>query len=530
MGKKNLILIIAAEQGYIRNLDSTVDFSVQNDLLFSAISDTYLPLLNLFTELENETISFKIGMVLPATLCTLLEDEAIQQQYIDWLDRRIALGERELERTAQDAAMHDNARRCLNRARHNKTDFIDVYKRRLVPAFRHFARRGFLELIATAATSAFLPHYADLTEALNAQIETGLYSQRHFFGELGEGFFLPSLGYAKGLDKVLRSYGINYTVLDTPAFLFAKKPPETGIFSPVRSEHSLVLFGADYDMPSCLTGEGGFAKNSVYRAQQEDISFDLPKEELSAFLGNGTARVQSGYKYWANGSNELERQPYNTMAALTQVKFDALDFYHAKRQELEQARQLQNGNDVTLTCVIPAEVMGQTWHEGVDWLEHVIRIIAQDKDITLEHCKNLISGQFTMPKMKPYPCAASGTGYGEDLLDSSNCWMLRYVRKASERMIDLTERFPSETGLKARLLNLGAREVLMAQSGSWPRLLHDGRLPDYATAQFKLNILSFTTVFDSLASNIISTEWLTNLEKDHAIFPWLNYRVFSRKK
>ena len=97
-------------------------------------------------------------------------------------------------------------------------------------------------------------------------------------------------------------------------------------------------------------------------------------------------------------------------------------------------------------------------------------------------------------------------------------------------MIDLTERFPSDTGLKARLLNLGAKELLLAQSGDWQKMIHEDRLPDYVKDMFQKNILSFTTVFDSLGSNTVSTEWLTEIEKEHPIFPWMNYRVFSRKK
>ena len=135
-----------------------------------------------------------------------------------------------------------------------------------------------------------------------------------------------------------------------------------------------------------------------------------------------------------------------------------------------------------------------------------------------------------MKKISVYPCAASGTGYAEDLLDGSNSWMIRYIRKASERMIDLTERFPSETGLKSRLLNLGARELLLAQSSDWSKMIQEGKLPDYARTEFKKSILSFSKVFDSLASNTVSTEWLINMEKEHPIFPWMSYRIFSRKK
>jgi 1,4-alpha-glucan branching enzyme len=36
-------------------------------------------------------------------------------------------------------------------------------------------------------------------------------------------------------------------------------------------------------------------------------------------------------------------------------------------------------------------------------------------------------------------------------------------------------------------------------------------------------------VFDALGSNTVSTEWLTKLESKESIFPWMNYRIFSKK-
>jgi 1,4-alpha-glucan branching enzyme len=37
-------------------------------------------------------------------------------------------------------------------------------------------------------------------------------------------------------------------------------------------------------------------------------------------------------------------------------------------------------------------------------------------------------------------------------------------------------------------------------------------------------------VYESLGSNFISTEWLTNTEKRHTLFSEINYRVFSKRK
>ena len=64
---------------------------------------------------------------------------------------------------------------------------------------------------------------------------------------------------------------------------------------------------------------------------------------------------------------------------------------------------------------------------------------------------------------------------------------LQYARKACQRMNQLADRFPEDTGLKARALNMAAREVLLAQSLDWPKMLSEGLFPEYAEEQFKKN-------------------------------------------
>lgn len=525
MSKKDLILVIVAEQGYIHSVDTEKDFSYESEQLFTSISDTYIPLLNLFSKLEAQKVAFKLGMVISAPLCSLLADPQVQKQYIDWLDKRIALGDEELEHNKNNPELLQNTKDCLKKLKQDKVDFTETYEQNLLKKFRYFAEKEYLELIPTAATYSYLPYYIDLPEVLNAQIEAGLHAQRDFFGETGEGFYLPCLGWATGLEKQLRSYGINYTILDTRAILFSQSPCDTGIFTPVRTNNSLVLFGRDCCTPEDISGTEGFMRNKVYRSQQRDAGYDLPDESLKTFLCTDSARLQTQLKYWSN-----ENTLYNKTLANEQVIKDAEVFYKDKADKLIKASNELKEKDAILTCTIPAELLGSTWFEGVCWLENIIKLIDEKKQISLALPKEHLQNQFSLQKIEPYPCSAGGAGYSEDLLDNTNNWMMRYVRKASERIIDLTERFPSETGIKARILNLGAKEVLLAQSGSWPKMISSGQHSEYAEKAFKQNIINFSAVFDSLASNTVSTEWLCNLEKADSIFPWINYRIFSKKK
>jgi 1,4-alpha-glucan branching enzyme len=101
--------------------------------------------------------------------------------------------------------------------------------------------------------------------------------------------------------------------------------------------------------------------------------------------------------------------------------------------------------------------------------------------------------------------------------------------KALERIVEIVERFPNDTGLKERALNQAVREILLVLASDWPKMLYKQEGPDYARTRIENSLKNFTTIYEGLGSNYISTEWLTQLEKRHNIFPNINYRVFRRR-
>jgi 1,4-alpha-glucan branching enzyme len=121
-------------------------------------------------------------------------------------------------------------------------------------------------------------------------------------------------------------------------------------------------------------------------------------------------------------------------------------------------------------------------------------------------------------------------GYAETWLDASNDWMYRHTMMAMDRMAELVDHFPNNTGLKERALNQAAREILLVTSSDWPKMLYKQECVDYARCRIECSLRNFTTIYEALGSNYISTEWLTQLEKRHNIFPNINYRVFRRKR
>ena len=178
--KGYVALVLNAHLPFVRNPDYPT--FLEERWLFEALSETYLPILRVFRTLESDGIPFKVTLSISPTLCAMLGDGLLGSRYIAYLDTQIALGEREVARTAGDHAFGPLASMYLDLYRQNRHDYVDVYSRDVLGAVDYHYKRGRLELLTTAATHAFLPNFRLVPEALVAQIETALVSHRTRFG------------------------------------------------------------------------------------------------------------------------------------------------------------------------------------------------------------------------------------------------------------------------------------------------------------------------------------------------------------
>ena len=416
MGNKKLILVLNSSQEYIKHSgDDAKKYAAVTNFLFEAISGTYLPLLRMFDNLEKDGVNFKISLVLSPVLCTLLEDSVIQQEYLEWLDRRIAFGMREIQRTAQMHDIQKNAKLIFEKAQEDKKTFED-YGCRLVKKFHEYQKKGLIEILATCGTDIFMPFYNDMEEILNAQVEAGIYAYRSFFGEVPDGFWLPELGYYNGIEKSLHDYGMNYTILDSRSFLFGEIEPNDGLFRPARFTNALVAFGRDYDSDQEIFGDDGYSKSAEYRNEARDVGFMLPPEDLEMFISKGEIRYPVGYKYWNKTEiddcelgdvNELENV-YDPATAHAKCLKDADAFINAKLKKLAAAEVLMNGKDASMVVTINTNRLRSEWAEGIDWLEAVIRK-AESCGIDTATPKEFVMNPFELQRIKPYYGAACGS-------------------------------------------------------------------------------------------------------------------------
>lgn len=529
---RELIFLINCPQEYLSHTDFECSPEEANHF-FMTISEVFLPLLKMFAKLEKDNVPYRLALVLPSATLTMLEDPFVQSKFIDYLNKRIEFGKECLtycEEYTRDAILHQ-----IEKTRETLSLFTKEYNGRLLPIFAEYRQRGTVELLATCGTGIFLPHYIDMIETCSAQIETGLYAYKTFFGDAADGFFLPEMGYASGLEQILKSYGVRYTVLDSRAILFSEDAAPFGIFSPVlcggdnlytsyTSHTSLAVFARDNRLNSELFGESGYALKGDYCDTEKDAVFIMPDKNISSFISERSARYPSLYRYLCRNG-----KAYDIQSARETARRDAALFVKKRIDLFDSVQSLIPSISPSVTCAIDADDFMNKWSEGIYWLECVFRA-AINHNLSFASFKEVLYSTKHFDTIRPYFSAAFPSGYGENLINGTNSWMLPPVRRASARMTILAERFSDGSTLKSRLLNLGAKELLLSQSVAWEKRIDAQPKDEYAAKQFMAFISAFNTVFEDLGSNTVVPSWLTALENEHQIFPWMNYKVFCKKR
>src|ERR1041384_2597591 len=150
-----LNLVLHAHLPFVRHPEYQ-DF-LEEDWLYEAITETYIPLLEVFEGLQRDGVDWRLTLSGPPTLAAMLSDPLLQERYVRHLDNLLALATKELERTRFEPQFHALARMYHDRFTRCREVFVNKYHHNLLSGFRRFYDTGKLELITCAATHGFLP-------------------------------------------------------------------------------------------------------------------------------------------------------------------------------------------------------------------------------------------------------------------------------------------------------------------------------------------------------------------------------------
>jgi len=523
-----LSLVLHAHLPFVRHPES--EEFLEEDWLFEAIIETYIPLLTIFEGLKKDGVSFRITMTLSPTLISMLKDPLLQERFLKRLVKLIDLCDREVERTSFSPEFNELARMYRWRLDEGRKLFENKYRLDLVEAFKSFQDAGSIEIITSAATHGYLPLLSVNEAAVRAQLKIACGQYEKIFGRRARGIWLPECGYQPGFEKFLADEGILFFFTDAHGILHAEPRPRYGVFAPIYTKNGVAAFGRDADSSRQVwSARDGYPGDPAYRDFYRDIGFDLDYEYVQPYIQPTGARKMTGIKYYRiTDRSGGQKEVYVQGDALKRASAHAEDFV---RRRIDQIDKLAGLIDRPPLIVAPydAELFGHWWYEGPEFLNFALRKISAmtDKLETITPYEYL---QLYPVNQVGSPAASSwgSKGYSEVWLDESNDWIYRHLHKAADRMVELAVKHrDGNSPLLTRALNQAARELLLAQSSDWAFIMKTGTMSQYAVKRTRDHLLRFNELYEEITRGTVDEEKLSGMERSDNIFPNIDYKVYT---
>lgn len=522
-----LCLVLHAHLPFVRHPECS--YTMEENWLFEAITETYLPLLNTFSNLLDDGVPFRITLTMTPPLCSMLADPYLQERYVRHIDKLIELAAKECDRTIDDPEINKSARMYQDHFSFCRAIFVDQYKGNLLPAFKNLQDRGGLEIVASAATHAFLPIMQDNKNAVRAQIQTGIDSHIRFFGRAPTGFWLPECGYYPGVEKILEESGIRYCFVDTHGILYGNPRPRYGAFAPVFCNGtSVAAFARDIESSKQVWSSiEGYPGDFAYRDFYRDIGFDLDEQYIKPYIDPIGIRIHTGLKYYRVTGETNNKEPYDADAAMRRAMEHADDFVANRQQQIDYLASIMDRQPI-IVAPYDAELFGHWWFEGPNWLNFLIRKIAfEQSDFALctpsDYLQIYSRNQICEPSFSSW----GYRGYAEVWCDTANDWIYRHLHTMEARMAILARENPDASGTPRRALNQMARELMLAESSDWAFIMKNGTMVQYAVRRTKEHIANFWRLDYEFKHKAIDQENLAIIEEHNNIFPHVNYKLYA---
>ena len=522
-------LILHAHLPFVRHPEH--EEFLEEDWLFEAITEVYIPLIFIFQNLHENGIRVRLAMNVSPPLCEMLADELLQNRYTRHLAKLYDLAQKEVERTAHEAPefleaaqMYEQNLGAAQRLWH------DVYKKNLVSAFRQLQDEGVLEIITCGATHGFLPLISTQV-ARRAQIQVAVNNYRKHFGRNPRGIWLPECAYEPGIENLLAEAGIEYFISDAHAILYGDPRPRYGVHAPVRLPNGVGVFARDMETSQQVwSSVTGYPGDPFYREFYRDVGWDLPFDYVKPYLHADGARRHLGIKYHRISGRDVaqeNKEPYIPSIAREKAGLHALHFIQERIKQAAQLRELYGGRAPLVVSPYDAELYGHWWFEGPQFIDFVFRQFHFDQDDVLPVTPgDYLDANIPIQQQQITASSWGERGYYKVWLNEETSWMYPYQHNAEERMTRLANIYQMPNELEVRALNQCARELLLAQSSDWAFQIYQGTTVEYATRRFRNHIHRFDTLATGLETGQIDGEKLAIFESADNIFAEIDYRIY----
>lgn len=522
-----ICFILHAHLPFVRH--SEKEGVLEEEWLYEAITEVYIPLLRVFRGLQRDGIDFRLTLSFSPTLLSLLQCNLLQKRYEKYLNRLQQLIAREVSRYPRNSQL----RQLAEYYQEEFCQIGDIWRQcggDLVSAFKQFQEGGYLEIITSAATHAYLPLMKMYPEAVWAQIETACQYYQRVFGCRPYGIWLPECGYYQGLEELLAKAGLRYFIIDSHGINNAKPRPRFSTYAPIFTHCGVAAFGRDdFSSQQVWSSEVGYPSNPVYREFYKDLGWEADYDYIRPYLLPNGQRKNVGIKYYRITSRYCDlghKQLYEPYCARERAATDASHFLNSRLKQIKQVADIIQRQPI-IVCPYDAELYGHWWYEGPWFLDFLFRkaVDCYQDSLSFVHLSQYLKTHPTQQLAIPAESSWGEGGYHQYWLNDTNDWIYPHLHRAIRQMIKLAT-LETDNPLQLRALNQAARELLLAQSSDWAFILKSGTMVSYATARLKTHLFRFDRLYHAILDNNIPHRWLEQVEWQDNIFPHLDYRVY----
>ena len=505
-----LAIVLHAHLPYVRKNEKN---SLEEDWLFQAILECYIPLLQVMeSSKEEDPENSKLTLSLSPTLLSLLLNKKIQETFPNWIKTRIDF--------LNDLPQKEKrASYFLMKNIKDKHLYWQKCSGDLIERFKNLNNSGNLDILTCAATHGYLPILRENPETVKGQINTAIRSHKNIFGTSPLGIWLPECAYYENLDQILFNCGIRYAILDGHGILNASPRPRYGVYAPICSKKGVAFFGRDSEstLPVWSAREG-FPGDPVYREFHKDLGWELSTAKLQK---KGIPSIRPlGLKYYkiTNKKDSLVNKEFYLESEAIKKTEEHADNYLSSRSKQLMNLSLTYSFDPLLVAPFDAELFGHWWYEGPRFIENILKK-SKKYSIRLTNLKEFLLRKPNLQICDPSPSSWGQGGYHNYWLNDKNAWIVPKITKAGSAFVELTKNnFNDE--LSTRLLKQAARELLLSESSDWSFILRSGTTTELAKERIDRHLFRFWKLV-YMIKNIskVDFRFLKDIEEEDKIFP-----------
>lgn len=523
--------------------------------LYECMAETYIPLANAINELYNEGIKAKLTVGITPILAEQLNDEHLKEGFIKYLDSRIEAVAEDINRYPNDSVAHSQHLEYLAKFYFDwftkaKNDFINVYNKDMIGAFKRLQDLGCIEITTSAATHCFSPLMGTDTN-LNAQFKIGSDTTKRLFGRKAKGTWLPECAYRPGYEET-DAQGNTYrrpaieTILDNNdiKYFFTESHVIEGGVS-VGNRRVIGAYGNIEYIPLPPRPATGLSTYEAYWLPEAQVAVMGRNDRAGyqvwsaadGYPGDGCFREfhkkddNSGMNYWriTSPSTDLgDKMLYDPVLAMSKINENS-DHYTEVLFHLLNDYKNNTGKEGLIMVSFDTELFGHWWFEGVEFIKQVIKKLHKN----VGSIDRLTAGEYleAHPPTTAIQIPESSWGQGGHFwvwLNHQTEWMWPIIHSAEKRIQNIASRFPNtpEDKLLHRALNQLARENVLLQSSDWPFLITTWQARDYAVERFRKHQENFEKLAAMIEVGSVDNEYLVSLESTNNPFPDIDYRIY----